>query len=164
MATSRSCTCARSRGPSDTAQAHESFDTRNLISDREIPDPERDYEQGGRGLFSRSCVSRGCFRRLLRGERRAHVRFVFRTVSEGIFLGANFEGLHLRGARLGSSRCLVLVNYIIQLAGMGGITACSSVASPGFNELFRSFYALPSWETNLLPRGTRLVGLVGICR
>ena len=50
----------------------------------------------------------------------------------------NSEGLSPT-ARLGSSRCLVLVNYIIQLAGMGGVTACSSVASPGLMNCSAAF-------------------------
>ena len=76
VATSYTCASLGGLCVPDTAQAR-SFDTRNLISDREIPDPEGDYGEG----TSRS----GVWVRTFEGNGGG-----FRKASEGISLSFSF--------------------------------------------------------------------------
>lgn len=63
-----------------------------------------------------------------------------------------------KGFYRGSLLCLVAVNYIIQLTGMGRANCLFLGCLVGFNELFRSFYAL------LLGRPICFLGERGLLR
>lgn len=63
-----------------------------------------------------------------------------------------------KGFCRGSLLCLVAVNYIIQLTGMGRANCLFLGCLVGFNELFRSFYAL------LLGRPICFLGERGLLR